>query len=285
MVVAMKRILTLVAAICAIASAASAQEKLVILHTNDTHSHIDPDRGGKNEGQAGIIERAAYIDSVRQAVGAKNVLVVDAGDYDQGSSYHDVFKGDFEPKVLNAIGMDVVTLGNHEFDEGPYDLARRLKTFKFDVVLCNYDIDIPELASQLKPYTIVRKAGLKIGVIGVLTDVTTVVNGDYAALLKYKDPVEPVNRYAELLKKKHCDLVIVLSHLGYENSGDDEGNISDIDLAGQSRNVDVIVGGHSHTFIDVASEVENLDGRKVIVVTDGKFGYEIGKLEIPVSRK
>lgn len=250
-------------------------QELVILHTNDTHSHIDPVKSGPEAGLGGVIERAAYIDSVRSAVGRRNLLLVDAGDFSQGTSYFTILKGDIEVELLNEMGYDAVTLGNHEFDNGPEDLARRLKMAKFKVVCANYDFSGSGLDRYVKPYTIVRRAGKKIGIIGLLVDVTKVVDRSVAEKLRYLDPIAVTNRYSGLLKEKGCDLVIVLSHLGMEKS-----DFTDIQLARSCRNVDLIIGGHSHTFLEEPVCVEDADGNDVMIVTDGCWGLYVGKLEL-----
>lgn len=255
-------------------SAAFAQN-LVILHTNDTHSHIDPVKGGVEAGLGGVIERAAYIDSVRASVGRRNLLIVDAGDFSQGSSYFTILNGDIEIDLMNGMGYDVVTLGNHEFDNGPDDLARRLSSARFRVVCANYDFSGLRLGKYVKPYTIVRRGGLKIGIIGLLVDVTKVVDKSVADRLVYLDPVEVTDRYAELLKNRGCDLVIVLSHLGIEKS-----DFTDIQLVEATKNVDMVIGGHSHTFLEKPVYVRNSEGKEVPVVTDGCWGLYVGEIRI-----
>jgi 5'-nucleotidase len=251
-------------------------QKLVILHSNDTHSHIDPVRGSDNDGLGGVIERAAYIDSVRAAEGKKNVLLVDAGDFSQGSSYFSIFDGDIEVDVINALGYDVVCLGNHEFDNGIDELARRLSNLKVPVVCANYDFSGTVLEKHVKPYVILKKAGLKIGIIGLLTDVSSVVDGHIAKMLKYQDPVEVTNRYASYLKEKRgCDLIICLTHLGY-----DEEPYTDQMLAPKTKDVDIIVGGHSHTNLKKEDRIKNLEGKDVIVVQDWMWGMHVGNLSV-----
>lgn len=266
----MKRIF---AALCIVlASASMSAQDLTILHFNDTHSHIDPQRSGENQGQGGVIEQAAYIDSVRCADGKRNVLLVHAGDFGQGTSYFTELGGDIEIDVLNALKFDVVTLGNHEFDNGMDELARRLKNLKADVVCANYNFTGTPLGDIVKPYTIVKKAGKKIAVVGVLTDIMSVVDKSIAMQLQYQDPAVVVNSLAAYLKQdKRCDMVICLSHLGY---GEDR------DLAAQVRNVDVIVGGHSHTQLDDLQTVKDLDGKDVIIVQNWKWGLAVGNLTV-----
>ena len=266
----MKRILTLLCV--AMASLSLNAQDLTILHFNDTHSHIDPQRSGDYKGRGGVIEQAAYIDSVRCAEGKRNVLLVHAGDFSQGSSYFTILKGDLEDVLVNAMGFDAVTLGNHEFDNGLDELARRLKNLKADVVCANYNFDGTPLEGLVEPYTIIRRGGKKIGFIGLLTDIMEVVDGDIAKVLTYQDPAEVVNRLAGYLKEdKDCDMVVCLSHLGY---GEDK------DLAGSVRNVDLIIGGHSHTLLDDKQIVKDLDGEEVIIVQNWKWGLNAGHLSI-----
>lgn len=269
----MRRIYMVILA-AAVSFAASAQD-LTILHFNDTHSHIDPERSGKEAGLGGVIEQAAYIDSVRCAAGRKNVLLLHAGDFSQGTSYFTELKGNIEIDVLNAMKFDAVCLGNHEFDNGMEELSRRVRNLELPVVCANYDFTGSPLEGLVQPYVIVKKAGKKIGIIGVLTDVSTVVAREVADMMTYLSPVEVVNEYAAYLKdEKKCDLVVVLSHLGYDHEN------SDCELATKVRNVDVIVGGHSHTKLDDYTPVKDLDGKDVVIVSDWKWGLEIGNLSI-----
>jgi len=266
----MRRFLSIFAAMMA-AATLSAQD-LTILHMNDTHSHIDPQRSGDYIGMGGVIEQAAFIDSVRVADGRKNVLLLHAGDFGQGTSYFTELEGNIEIDVLNSLGFDVVCLGNHEFDNGTVELARRLKNLKADVVCANYDFSGSPLEGLVKPYAIVRKAGMKIGVIGLLTDISRVVDKEIAAEFKYRDPAAVVNRYADYLRNtKGCDMVLCLSHLGYEN---------DKETAAAVRNVDAIVGGHTHTLLHKLQKVKDLDGKDVIIVQNWKWGLNVGVLSV-----
>ena len=274
----MKKIFVITVFLCA-AFVASAQ-KLTILHLNDTHSHIEPQRGGKFDGMGGVIEQAAFIDSVRCAEGVRNVMLLHAGDFSQGTSYFTTFAGDIEIDVLNAMDFDAVCLGNHEFDNGMDELARRLGNVDMPVVCANYDFSSTPLAHLISPYVILKKARKKIGIIGLLTDVSTVVSSEIASSLKYQDPAETADAYGKELKEKGCDLVIALTHLGYEGE-----SYTDVELARQTRYVDVVVGGHSHTYLEDLVKVTNLDGKEVIIVTDGKWGLNIGELTIDFKKK
>ena len=259
------------------ATALGFSQDLVILHVNDTHSHEEPLRdGGAQGGMGGVIERAAYVDSVRTAVGKKNVLLLHAGDYSQGTSYFTELGGDIEIDLINAMKYDVVTLGNHEFDNGIDELARRLGNLKCPVVCANYDFSELVLGKYVKPYVIVRKGGMKIGVIGLLTDVTRVVQRSIADKMKRFDDIEVANKWADYLKnEEHCDMVIALTHIGFDSVG-----MNDPALVAGTRNIDLVVGGHSHTFLTDAEYRNNLDGRPVPIVQDGCWGLFVGQVDV-----
>ena len=260
------------ALITVILTACGGDRDLVIVHINDTHSHIDPQRVGDSQGYGGVIEQAAFIDSVRTASGASNVLLLHGGDFSQGTSYFTEIGGDIEIDVLNSTGYDVVNLGNHEFDNGTAELARRLSTLDAKVVCANYDFTGTSLETYVSPYAIVRKAGKKIGIIGLLTDIKRVVDVNKVEGLTYQEPVAVVNRYAEYLEEvEDCDLVICLSHLGY---------YEDCELAAQVEDVDIIVGAHSHTDLTEMTQVKDKDGDDVMIVQVGCWGLGIGELKV-----
>lgn len=250
-------------------------QRLTILHLNDTHSHIEPERSGEYEGKGGVVEQAAYIDSVRLAEGEANVLLLHAGDFSQGSSYFTELSGDIEIEIINAMGFDAVCIGNHEFDNGIEEFARRLGNIHVPVVCANYDFSQTPLAGLIRPYVISEKAGRKIGIIGLLTDISVVVDAQIAVMLKYMNPSAVLNEYAQRLKNQGCDIVIALTHLGYDGGTD-----TDVEIAKVSRNVDIIVGGHSHTHLDQMAKVKNAEGKDVVVVSDGKWGLEIANLKV-----
>lgn len=246
---------------------------LILLHLNDTHSHLDP----LYDGTAGVLERAAFIDSVRNANGADNVLLLHAGDMGQGSSYFTIFKGDLEIDLANAMGYDCVALGNHEFDNGLEELGRRMANIKCPVVCANYDFSSFEAGKYVKPYTILYKGGKKIGIFGLLTDITRSVSRETADRLPKFDTVESANKWAEYLKiEEKCDIVIVLSHLGY----DGDSGVTDVNLVPQTKYIDVVVGGHSHTRLDDITYIRNADGRRIPIVQDWDWGRRVGMLEI-----
>lgn len=275
----MRKILLAACLMLAFVSGADAQ-RLTILHVNDTHSHFEPVRSGPDAGLGGVIERAAYVDSVRRADGKRNVLLLHAGDFSQGTSYFTVLKGDLEIAEINAMKYDCITLGNHEFDNGVEELGRRLAMLKCPVVCANYDFSSFEAGKYIKPYTIVRRGGMKIGIIGLLTDITKVVERTISDRLPALDVVSVTNKWASYLKNEEkCDLVIVLSHLGYDESEAFE-SMSDQMLVGQTRNVDLIVGGHSHTFLEKMESAPNPDGKMVPIVQDGCWGLNVGNLKV-----
>ena len=257
---------------------AEPESHLVILHANDTHSHFEPVRDDEYPGMGGVIERAAYLDSVRTAEGPENVLLLHAGDFSQGTTYFSELGGNLEIQALNAFKYDVVTLGNHEFDNGLEDLGRRLSSLEMPVVVCNYDFSPFEAGKYINPYVILEKAGLKIGVIGVLCDLKSMVAGDIAERVPELPMVETVQKYADLLKvDERCDLVIALTHIGYEEHT--PGDITDPILCSRTRNLDLIVGGHSHTFLEEMVYLPNVDAVPTPIVQDGCYGIFWGRID------
>ena len=270
-----KLIAAVVTAMLVACSGASAQ-KLTIMHFNDTHSHLEPERAGKSAGRGGVIERAALVDSVRNAVGRRNFLLLHAGDFNQGTSYYTTLGGMLEVGLVNALGYDVVTLGNHEFDDGIEHLGRRLAGLKCPVVCSNYDFSQFELGKYVKPYVVLKRGGMRIGIFGMLTDITKVVERTIADRLPKFDDVETAYRWASYLKnEKKCDIVIALTHLGLENE-----DFMDQDLVRATRNIDLVVGGHSHTFIKDIVYENNIDGKPVPIVQNGCWGLDTAELSI-----
>lgn len=270
-----KLIAAVVTAMLVACSGASAQ-KLTIMHFNDTHSHLEPERAGKSAGRGGVIERAALVDSVRNAVGRRNFLLLHAGDFNQGTSYYTTLGGMLEVGLVNALGYDVITLGNHEFDDGIEHLGRRLAGLKCPVVCSNYDFSQFELGKYVKPYVVLKRGGMRIGIFGMLTDITKVVERTIADRLPKFDDVETANRWASYLKnEKKCDIVIALTHLGLENE-----DFMDQDLVRATRNIDLVVGGHSHTFIKDIVYENNIDGKPVPIVQNGCWGLDTAELSI-----
>lgn len=274
----MKKIFLSIIALVAVTTLAA--QDLTILHLNDTHSHIEPERLGDINGHGGIIEQAIYITEVRQEMGADNVLLLHAGDFSQGTSYFTELKGQIEIDNLNIMGYDAVTLGNHEFDNGMEVLSKRLKQLNCPVVCANYDFTGSPLEGIVEPYAIVNKAGKKIGIIGVLTDVSTVVDKSLNKGLEFQNPIPIVQKYADYLRnEKGCDLIICLTHLGDKGSKS-KGALIDQDLVAGTTGVDIVVGGHAHTKLDQMEIWKNAAGEDVVYVTDSQWGLEVGRLDV-----
>lgn len=261
-------------------STASAQ-RLVILHTNDTHSQIPTIKVGPRKGLGGVEQRLQLINEVRERYGKDRVLLLDGGDYDQGTPYFTMARGEVEIELMDALGYDVATLGNHEFDNGQEELASRLGRALFKTVTCNYDFSNTPLRDVVKPYVIVRRGGMKIGIIGATAYLETCVAKANQKGLKQLNATVEINRWADYLKnRRHCDLVILLSHLGYALENRTEESPDDRYIAAHSRNLDLIIGGHTHTMLKSAKEVADLDGRMIPIMQVGSQGCAVGKLEI-----
>lgn len=269
----MRRLFTVLLAVLLLSCSATHAQRLVIVHLNDTHSHLDPERSGPDKGLGGVVERAAYLDSLRNAVGRDRVLLLHGGDWDQGTPYFTRLEGNLEISLIDALGYDCLTLGNHEFDNGIEDLTRRLRNVKAKVVCANYDFSPFELGRYVKPYAVVRRGGMKIGIIGMLTDISSVVSRATADRIpRIEDEVATINGWASFLKgKKHCDMVIVLSHMGYSE---------DVDAAAGLHDVDIIIGGHSHTYLNDFTYVDDADGKALPVIQDGQWGRTIGRIDV-----
>ena len=275
----MKRIIY-IALIVLVSVNLSSQKRLVIAHTNDTHSQIEPTskKASKYSDQGGIARREALLKQLRQE--NPSLLLFDDGDFCQGTPYFNAFKGVVEIEMMNRLKYDAGTLGNHEFDNGIASLANVLKRAKYPILAANYDVSNTLLKKYVKPYTIIRRNGLKIGVLGICVNPKGLIPEKKYAGMVYSNPIETANRYAELLKTEmKCDVVIVLSHLGY-NYEAWENKIGDRELAAKSRNIDVILGGHSHTFLEDAMQVSNLDGKPVVINQTGRMGLFVDKIEL-----
>ena len=244
--------------------------RLVIMHCNDTHSHFDPFPTEVGY-RGGIVERAAFADSIRRVYPASKVLFLHAGDFNQGSSYYSELGGSLEPKMINALGYDCITLGNHELDNGIEDLAARLSKIDCPIVCAN--CEFPDtLQKYVEPYTIIRRGGMKIGIIGMESDIATMVAAPTAQRVQQYDNVETILKWAPYLKEEEgCDMVILLSHLGY---GEDQSVIA------QVRGVDLVIGGHTHTFVKDFVYTQDLDGHSVPIITDGCWGREMGLVKV-----
>lgn len=253
-----------------------ARERLVILHTNDTHSRIEPlpptDRTAP--GMGGVVRRASYINQVRSE--NEQVLLFDAGDFLQGTPYFNLFKGEVEIKAMNLMHYDAATLGNHEFDYGLATLEKVVRQAAFPIVSSNYDFSGTALAGLVKPYLVLKKGKLRIGVIGIDVQPKGLIAADNYNGMKFLDPEETANNLAEKLRREEkCDLIICLSHLGYS---------ADVRLAESSRNIDLILGGHSHTYLQEPTEQRNRDHRPVMIYQTSGRGAYMGRMDITMER-
>ena len=226
-------------------------QPLVIMHTNDTHSQIDPYSYKKDINVGGFLRREAAIREVR----AENpyTLLLDAGDFSQGTPYFNFFKGYMEVHLMNAMGYDAATLGNHEFDNGCSALAARVKTAKFPVLCANYVFANKKLAKVIKPYTIIERGGYRIGIFGLGVNLYSFVSPQVSREVTYLDPVETARKMVAELKAQNCDMIICLSHVGVDTNMKD----NDFEIARQVPEIDVIVGGHSHEEINPPMVIGN----------------------------
>lgn len=265
-----------------------AQKRLVILHTNDTHSRIEPlpatDKSYPNT--AGVINRKAVIDSIRAV--EENVLLLDAGDFVQGTPYFNLFKGRTEADAMNLIGYEATTIGNHEFDYGLDTMKMIFERLRFPVINSNYDFSATDLKGIVKPYVIIKKYGLRIGLIGLGPNPEGLIQQDKYKGMIFNPIIPSANKYAEILKKKEkCDIIICLSHIGYSDNHaneDAETAVVDPDLAEQSYYIDVIISGHSHTYMKQPDIRKNKLGKDVMIFQVGKNGSYIGKLDIELNK-
>ena len=249
--------------------------KITILHTNDMHSHIEPFKRGRNKGLGGMAKRATIIRKIRSK--EKNVLLFDAGDIFQGTPYFNYFGGEIEFKLMSKLKYDAATLGNHDFDNGLEGLKKQLPNANFPFLTANYDFSETILKNKFAPYKIFKRDHIKIGVFGVGIDLKNLVPKKLYGKTKYLDPIKISNKYAKKLKDLNCDLVVCLSHLGYKYNND---KVSDTVLAQKSQNIDIIIGGHTHTFLKKAILIKNIDKKDVLVNQVGFGGINIGKIDI-----
>ena len=278
----MKRNILLIT-FCLLAVVAFGQNKqLIILHTNDTHSQIYPlspnladtmkaDRGG-------FVRRIAMLKAERAK--HPDLLLFDSGDFSQGSPYYTMFKGDVEVGLMNQMHYDAGTIGNHEFDFGLDNMVRLFKKANFPIVCANYDFKGTELEKLVKPYVILKRNGLKIGVFGLAPKLDgLVVKANYGPIV-YNDPVVCAQKVINELKAKKCDLIICISHLGWNIEG-----VSDEEVIAGTRGLDLILGGHSHTYLTKLEYVKDLDGKMVGEDQNGKHAIYVGKLVLDMKKK
>jgi 5'-nucleotidase len=261
------------------ALAEATPQRLVILHTNDVHSRLEPFPmdGSRNQGLGGIAARAQLISDIRNK--NEQVLLLDAGDIFQGTPYFNMYKGEPEMKAMTKIGYDACVMGNHDFDAGLDNFATQLNHATFPVIMCNYDFTATSMEGKSMPYKVFKKGKLKIGVTGVGIEMHGLVPDNLTGGTKYQDPVQRLNETADLLRRqKDCDMVICLSHLGYQYKENPD-KICDTILAKESEGVDLIIGGHTHTFLNEPVVVKNKTGNDVLINQVGWAGINLGRLD------
>ncbi|WP_192823632.1 bifunctional UDP-sugar hydrolase/5'-nucleotidase [Rufibacter sp. LB8] len=263
--------------------AAAAPIKLTILHTNDMHSRIDPfpNDGRKNGGMGGMARRASLVKQIRAQ--EPNVLLLDAGDIWQGTPYFNFFGGEVEYKLMTQMGYDAATLGNHDFDNGLAGLQKQLPHAGFPFVIANYDFSDTILKGQFKPYKVFVKEGVRVGVFGLGIQLNGLVADNNIGGTKYLDPVATAERLVKTLREdEKVDLVICLSHLGYSY---ESAKIDDRKLARQVSGIDLIIGGHTHTFLDEPEKITHANGHVTLVNQVGWSGINLGRIDFSFDRK
>ena len=254
-------------------------KQLTVLHTNDVHSYIDPFPADhpRNANMGGVERRAALIESIRKE--NPNVLLLDAGDIFQGTPYFNYYGGELEFKLMSMMKYDASTIGNHDFDNGVEGLHAQMPHAQFEFISANYDFKNTVMDGFVKPFKIFNKNGIKVGVFGLGIALEGLVNKGMYKETVYNDPVETAQDMVRILKRENkCDIVICLSHLGYKYR-DDETKICDLKLAQLTQDIDLIIGGHTHTFLDKPTITKNLIGQEVLVNQVGCYGINLGRID------
>lgn len=252
---------------------------ITILHTNDVHSHIDPfgPEDGRNANKGGVARRASLIESIRKE--NPHTLLLDAGDIFQGTPYFNYYGGELEFKLMSMLGYDAATIGNHDFDNGIDGLYAQLPHAKFDFLSANYDFKNTIMDDHVKPYKVYNKGEIRIGVFGLGIELQGLVDKRLYKETIYLDPIEIAQDMSKVLKKeKKCDLVICLSHLGYFYKNYPE-KVSDLNLARATKDIDLIIGGHTHTFLPKPTIEKNIEGKNVLVNQVGCYGLKLGRVD------
>lgn len=256
--------------------------KITILHTNDVHSRIEPFPmdGSTLQGRGGVARRSTLIQQIRAE--EPHVLLFDAGDFFQGTPYFNLFDGQLELELMSKLGYDAATFGNHEFDNGLQGLLKHFDKANFPFVSSNYDFTGTVLEGKINEYLIFQRGGVKIGVFAVGVDLEGLVDPNSYKGVTITDPIAVAEQYTRFLKNDlQCDLIICLSHLGYSYENE---KVSDLKLAAHSRHIDLIIGGHTHTFLERPTEVRNLDGHITLVNQTGRSGVYLGRLDFLFDR-
>ena len=276
-------IIYIVALLTATTVGAKKQKQLVVLHTNDTHSCVMPQKATLADtvlaDRGGFLRRATMIKAERQK--HPDLLLFDSGDFSQGSSYYTMFKGEVEIGLMNEMGYDAVTIGNHEFDFGLENMTRLFKMAKFPVVCSNYDFADTELKDIVKPYIILKRQGVKIGVFALCPEMKGLVAQANYGPLRYLNPMEVAQQMVDLLRgREKCDLVICISHLGWSS-----GAHSDQNVIASTTGIDLVLGGHTHTYMQQLEYVNDKAGRPVAVDQNGKSAAFVGRLVLDMEKK
>ena len=261
----------------------SETKKITILHTNDVHSHIDPFPADhpRNANMGGAARRAALIESIRKE--EENVLLLDAGDIFQGTPYFNYYGGELEFKLMSMMQYDLATMGNHDFDNGIDGFYAQLPHAEFEFVSANYDFKNTVLNEIVKPYKIFNKDGIKIGIFGLGVELDGLVDKKLYKETVYNNPIEVAQDMTRILKEEQkCDLVICLSHLGFSYKNEPY-KVSDLELAKKTNNIDLIIGGHTHTFLDKPVVEKNSEGKDVLINQVGCYGINLGKIDFYFS--
>jgi 5'-nucleotidase len=262
---------------------AAGETLITILHTNDTHSQIDPvDQNDKQyAGKGGVARRATLVKRVRKE--NPNTLLIDAGDVFQGTPYFNFYKGEVEYKSMSLIGYDVVTLGNHDFDNGVAALAAAMKFATFDFVSTNYDVHGTALEARVKPYAVRTFGDVRVGLFGLGISPDNLITPQNFQGVKYMDPVQATRGVVRLLREQEkCQLVIGMSHLGYYATPS-HGEIGDTQVAAQVSGIDFIASGHTHTFMEKPVLQKNPDGKDTIVFQVGRSGIYVGRVDFKLK--
>lgn len=272
--------------------------EITIIHTGDTHSHIEPYEGeivipyfdqlnpvnGEIQldvkGRGGLIKIARYIKETRD----QNTLVIDSGDLFQGTAYYNLFRGEVEVGIYNNVGYDYITLGNHEYDSGINELVRVLKEAKFKIIVSNYDFRKTELRNLVKEYDVIERNGIKIGIIGISPNVTHRREVYTEGKIKYRDPIKSAKKVIKFLKKRHkVDLIISINHIGYKG---EKGEPGDLDFKYEKFGVDmVILGGHSHTIMNRPEIYKKKNGETLVIDHSGFFTLYLSKFTVAMNNK
>lgn len=254
-------------------------EHLTILHTNDVHSYIDPfpPNHPRNPNKGGVARRSALIEKIRTE--NPNVLLLDAGDIFQGTPYFNYYGGELEFKLMSMMKYDASTIGNHDFDNGLEGIVAQMPHATFEFISSNYDFKNTIMDGYSKPFKIFNKKGIKVGVFGLGIELAGLVDTKNYKETVYNDPIETAQEMVRILKQENkCDLVICLSHLGYDYKTNPE-KINDLKLAAQTKDIDLIIGGHTHTFLDKPTVVKNLDQKEVLINQVGCYGLNLGRID------